>query len=157
MANLETCEQCGHALDVLREPVKRLRWTRYWWRGFVSWFTGPLRICAGCGAMYSNEGELVAQGVVATEPEERLNTYRKDMAHLRDSFAAVVIAAELIVVWLVVGVEGTPIDKIILAGGVGAGSLLPFAYFARKARIAKQKLKALRTARQEGRLRPGDN
>ncbi len=150
MATSERCERCGADLDYLRHPVRRLSWTRYWWQGIRSYFTGQLRICTRCGAMYTGAGELLAAGAVETDAERRLNTYRKDMAALRDGFAAVVIAAELAVVWLAGGTEVFELSKVLLAGGVGLGALGPFAFFARKAQLAKRDLKRLRTARRSG-------
>jgi hypothetical protein len=150
MAVIERCERCGSELEVLRNPVRRLRWTRYWWKGFTSFFTGQFRICPRCGAMYSGDGQLLAAGAVETDTERRLNTYRKDMAYLRDGFAGVVIAAELAVVWLIAGAETMELAKVILAGGVGVTALGPFAFFAHKTRLAKRDLKRLRQARQSG-------
>ncbi len=150
MGDTERCKRCGAGLEHLRHPVRRLRWTRYWWKGVLSYFTGQLRICARCGAIYTAEGELLAAGAAETAAEVRLNSYRKDMAGIRDGFAAVVIAAELAAVWLVAGAETFDLARALLAGGVGVGALGPFVYFARKARIAKRDLKQLREARRQG-------
>ncbi len=155
MVGVEQCERCGHALEVLRHPVKRLRWTRYWWEGFKSLFTGQLRICGRCGAIYSGEGELLAAGAVETEAERRLNVYRKDMAHLRDAFGAVVIAAEIVVLWMVLGPEPAALSKVVLSAGVGVTSLIPFAFFGRRAQLAKRELRALREVRRRGALAAG--
>lgn len=152
MAVSDRCARCGAALDVLRHPVRRLRWTRYWWKGFTSFFTGQLRICSRCGAMYTGDGELLAAGAVETDAERSLNTYRKDMAYMRDGFAAVVIAAELAVIWLAAGAETFELAKVLLAGGIGVGSLGPFAYFARKARMARRDLRRLKEARLRGEI-----
>lgn len=150
MATVEQCERCGQTLELLRQPVTRLRWTRYWWEGIKSFLTGPLSICRRCGAIYSSDGVLLAAGAVATETERQLNVYRKDMAHLRDAFAAVVIAAEIVVLWLVLGPEPVELAKVVLGGGVGLASLLPFWYFGRRASLARRDLKALREARRGG-------
>jgi hypothetical protein len=152
MALKERCDRCGHALEPLAKPVRRLRWTRYWWRGVKSLFTGQMKMCSQCGAMYSSEGELLAAGAIETGAEHRLNIYRKDMAYLRDSFAGIFVAAELAVIWLVAGADSLELTKAIAAGSVGAVSLVPFFYFHRKARLAKRDLKRLRSARQEGRI-----
>ncbi|NIN12431.1 MAG: hypothetical protein GTO05_07155 [Gemmatimonadales bacterium] len=138
--------------------MRRLRWTRYWWRGVTSLFTGQLRICPQCGAMYSGEGELLAAGAIETDAERRLSVYRKDMAYLRDAFGAVFIAAEFVVIWLIAGTESMELAKVVAAASVGAGSLVPFFYFGRKARLAKRDLKQLRGARQRGQiLQPPQN
>ena len=152
MALKERCDRCGHALEVLAKPVRRLRWTRYWWRGVKSLFTGQMKRCPQCGAMYSSEGELLAAGAIETDTEHRLNIYRKDMAYLRDSFAGIFVAAELAVIWLVAGAESVELTKAVVAGSLGAASLAPFFYFHRKARLAKRDLKRLRNARQQGRI-----
>ena len=152
MPTVGQCERCGHDLETLRSPVRRLRWTRYWWKGFTSFFTGHLRICPRCGAMYTGDGALLAAGAVETDSERRLNIYRKDMAYLRDGFAAVIVAAELAVVWLASGAEAFELAKVLLAGGVGLGALGPFAYFARKAQLAKRDLKRLKDARLRGEI-----
>lgn len=148
----ERCARCGAGLEILRHPVRRLSWTRYWWKGFTSFFTGQFRICSRCGAMYTGDGELLAAGAVETDAERSLNTYRKDMAYMRDGFAAVVIAAELAVVWLAAGAETFELAKVLLAGGVGIGSLGPFAYFARKAKLARRDLRRLKEARLRGEI-----
>jgi len=74
------------------------------------------------------------------------------MAHLRDSFAAVAVAAELAVIWISAGTATFPVLAPIVAIGVGGGALLPFTYFARKARDARAELKRLREARVKGEL-----
>ena len=152
MALKERCDRCGHALEVLAKPVRRLRWSRYWWRGVKSLFTGHMKMCPQCGAMYSAEGELLAAGAIETDAEHRLNVYRKDMAYLRDSFAGIFVAAEVAVIWLVAGAESLELTKAIVAGSVGAASLAPVFYFHRKARLARRDLKRLRSDRQQGRI-----
>ena len=146
----DPCARCGHALKILSRPLRRLRWTRYWWRGVKSLFTGPLRICSQCGAIYANDGSLLAAGAVATAVEQELDQYRKDMAYLRDSFGGVVIAAELVAVWLIAGPGPFFGTKIALSIAVGVGAFLPYVYFGRKARIAKKDLKALSEVRRSG-------
>jgi hypothetical protein len=148
----DRCERCGHDLEILRKPVRRLRWSRYWWQGVRSLFTGQLRVCNQCGAIYSNEGELVAAGAIETDTEQTLDVYRKDMAYLRDSFGGVIIAAELVALWLALGPEGASLAKVIIAGSVGAGALVPFLYFGRRARLAKRDLKQLGRARRSGQI-----
>lgn len=154
MPSSETCERCGQALDILRRPVQRLRWSGYWLEGLKSLWTGPLSICAHCGAIYSSDGALLAAGAVETEAERRLNLYRKDMAHVRDAFAAVVIAAEIVVIWMLMGPEPAGLVKVLLGSGIGIGSLVPFWFFGRRARLAKRDLKALREARRRGAIQP---
>ncbi len=151
MTLAERCSRCGDVLEVLRHPIRRLRWTRYWWQGVASYFTGQLRVCARCGAVYTAEGDLLAAGAVATDTEQRLDTYRKDMAYLRDAFGAVIIAAEVAVIWLTAG-ESVALIKAILAGGIGVGSFAPFLFFGRKARLAKHELKRLKQARVRGEI-----
>lgn len=147
MAVIERCVRCDSQLEVLRKPIQRLRWTKYWWKGFASFFTGQLRICPRCGAMYSGDGELLAAGAVETDAERRLNTYRKDMAYVRDGFGAVVVAAELAMIWLIGGAETFELTKVVLSGGVGVVALGPFVYFARKTHLARRDLKRLKRAR----------
>ncbi len=150
MARLERCDRCGHALEVLRKPVRQLRWTRYWWQGVRSLFMGPLSVCPQCGAMYTTDGTLLAAGAIETDAERRLNVYRRDMAYLRDSFGGVFIAAGLVVVWLTTGADTFELGKVIAAGSAGALSLVPCFYFGRKARLANKDLRKLRQARQSG-------
>ncbi|MDH3290014.1 MAG: hypothetical protein OEO20_12815 [Gemmatimonadota bacterium] len=152
MSRLERCERCGHSLDLLRKPLRRLRWSRYWWEGAKSLLTGPLWVCSQCGAMYSTEGDLVAAGAIETDAERRLDVYRKDMAYLRDSFGGLIIAAELVALWLGLGPSGADILQVVIAGSVGAVSFVPFTYFGQKARTAKRDLKRLRQARRSGEI-----
>ena len=157
MTELQGCTRCDHQLEILRHPVRRLRWTRYWWKGVVSLLTGPLRVCPQCGAMYSGDGDLLAAGAVMTDVERDLDQYRKDMAYLRDSFGGVIIASELVVVWLVAGPVSFHLAQVILAGAVGAASFIPCAYFASKARRARRDLKQLTKARRSGYIPGGPN
>lgn len=152
MKRPERCERCGHSLDLLRKPLRRLRWSRYWWEGAKSLFTGPLWVCSQCGAMYSTEGDLVAVGAIETDTERRLDVYRKDMAYLRDSFAGVIIAAEAVALWLGLGPSGAGIAQVAIAGAVGVASFVPFVYFGQRARGAKRDLKQLRQARRSGEI-----
>ncbi|MCH8948217.1 MAG: hypothetical protein IH789_11425, partial [Acidobacteria bacterium] len=55
-----------------------------------------------------------------TDVERGLDQYRKDMAYLRDSFGGVIIASELVVVWLIAGPESYRLAQVVLAGAVGA-------------------------------------
>lgn len=134
--------------------MRELRWSRHWMIGVRSLFTGPLRGCVRCGAMYSNEGELVAAGAIQTDAERRLDLYRKDMAYLRDAFGGVVIAAEAVALWLAFGTGAADVAKVIVAAGFGGAMFVPFGYFARKARLARLDLKRLRQARRSGEI-PG--
>jgi len=152
MANTETCERCGHALEILRRPVRELRWSRHWMQGVRSLFTGPLKVCHQCGAVYSPEGELVAAGAVETGTEHRLDVYRKDMANLRNAFGGVVIAAGALATWLAAGPQAYHLGQVIAVGSVGVAALVPFVFFDRKARLAKRDLKRLRKARRSGQI-----
>jgi hypothetical protein len=95
----------------------------------------------------------LAAGAVATEVEQKLDRYRKDMAYLRDSFGGVVIAAEIVAIWLLAGPGPASLAQVVLSIGVGAGSFFPYLYFGRKSRIAKQDLKRLRAERRSGLVR----
>jgi len=148
----QACERCGRELEVLDRPLRRLRWTRHWWRGASSLFSQPLRICSGCGSLYDFKGTLVAAGAAETEIEMRARRFRGDMVALRDGFGAVVLASGMTVAWTLVGPLGYDLAITILSGSVGALSLLPFGYFARKARAAKQEIKRLKQARREGKV-----
>ncbi len=132
--------------------MRELRWSRHWMVGVRSLFTGPLRVCSQCGAMYSTEGELVAAGAIQTDAERRLDVYRKDMAYLRDAFGGVVIAAEAVALWLALGAGAVDVAKVMIAAGFGGAMFLPFGYFARKARLARRDLKRLRQARRSGEI-----
>jgi hypothetical protein len=152
MAQLERCDRCGHALEILSKPVRRLRWTRYWWQGVTSLFTGPMQMCPQCGAIYSAEGVLLAAGAIETDTEHRLNVYRRDMAYLRDAFGGIILASGVALTWLLTGADSFELAKVIAASTVGGVSFAPFIYFGHKARLAKRDLKRLREARQEGRI-----
>lgn len=144
---LGNCELCAHPLEVLTKPVRRLSWTRYWLKGFASLFTRPLRVCSNCGAMYSGEGKLLAAGAVQTEPELKMDTYRRDMAYIRDSFGGVIVASGLAATWLIAGAEPANLVGAIIAGSVGAVSIVPYAFFGGRVRRARKELKSLKTAR----------
>lgn len=152
---ITTCERCGRDLERLSNPIARLGWTRYWWRGAISLVTGPLWLCGACGAIYSTDGVLLGAGAIATDAEQKLDAYRRDMAHVRDAFAGVVIAAEVVVAWLVFGPHAGSALQLLVAAGAGAGALVPFWYFARKARLAKRDLKELKSLRRGSTL-PAD-
>lgn len=121
-------------------------------QGLKSLLSKPLRVCPGCGAIYTWEGQLLAAGVAETAEELRLSAYRSDMTRLRDAFGGIVIAAELAVIWMSAGAATFPVLAPILAIGAGGVALLPFAYFGRRAREAKKELKRLREARVKGEL-----
>jgi hypothetical protein len=146
------CELCGHELEMLLHPVRRLRWTRHWLKGIASLFTRALRICPQCGAMYSGDGELMAMGAVQTETEKTLDTFRRDMAHLRDSFGGVIVAGELAAVWLLAGLETANVAAAVLAASIGAGAVIPFALFGSKAREARKRLKRMKQERLRGQV-----
>jgi predicted transcriptional regulator len=106
--------------------------------------------------MYTTDGELLATGAIETASERRLDLYRKDMAYLRDAFGGVVVAAELVALWLGFGTASAEVAQVIVAASFGGAMFLPFSYFARKARLARRDLKKLRQARRSGEiLRPG--
>ncbi len=149
---LGNCKLCAHPLEVLRKPVRRLSWSRHWLRGFASLFTRPLRICSTCGAMYSGDGELLAVGAVQTEPEIRLDTYRRDMAYMRDSFGGVIVASGLAGAWLLGGAEATNLVGAIIAGSIGAVSIVPFGFFGSRVRRARKELRAMKAERMKRQL-----
>jgi hypothetical protein len=113
-------------------------------------------MCRQCGAIYSTDGNLVAAGAVATDAEHHLDLYRKDMAHLRNAFAGVMIAAGGLAAWLGLGPgpETLQMGQVILIGGLGATASVPFVYFAHKSIRARRDLKALRQARRAGHIPP---
>ena len=144
---LGNCKLCAFPLEVLRKPVRRLSWTRHWLRGFSSLLTRPLRVCPSCGAMYSGEGELLAVGAVQTEPELKLDGYRRDMAYVRDSFGGVVVASGLAGAWLMAGAETANLVGAIIAGSIGAVSIVPFGFFGSRVRRARKELKSMKAER----------
>ncbi len=148
------CELCGHGLEILTRPIKRLRWTRHLWQGVASLFRGPLRICNSCGAMYSERGELLAAGAVQTEFEQTLDKYRKDMSYVRDSFGGVVVASEMAVIWLIAGAPAN-VGGAVLAAAIGVVALAPFGFFWRKVQLAKQDLRQLKKTRTRGQPNTG--
>jgi hypothetical protein len=149
---MSDCLHCGQPLQVLQHPLRRLRRTGFWWRGVKSLLGRPLKVCPRCGAIYTWEGELLGAGAAETAEELRLKTYRTDMARLRDSFGAVVVAAEIAVIWMSAGTTSFPTIAPILAIATGGAALFPFAYFSHKVRGARRDLKRLREARMKGRL-----
>jgi hypothetical protein len=152
MTDPNHCARCGHELRILRKPLRELRWTRYWLQGARSLFTGPLKMCSQCGAIYTAAGEFVAAGAIETDTERRLDVYRKDMAYVRDAFGGVVVAAELVAIWLAFGTSSPELAKVIISASLGGVMLAPFSFFARKARLAKKDLKQLRQARRSGEI-----
>ena len=144
------CQQCGHPLDILKRPLGRLRWTRYWWRGLASFVSQPLRVCTKCGSIYTHQGVLVAAGAAETDAELRLRGFKDDMAHLRDGFATMVLVGEVGAVWTLMSAGGYDPRLTVLLCAIGGLSLVPFTYFARKASKAKRELKGMRTARLKG-------
>jgi hypothetical protein len=156
MIDADRCSRCGHTLDLVRKPLRELRWSRYWVEGAKSLFTGPLKRCGQCGAIYSAEGELVAAGAIETDAERKLDTYRKDMAYLRDAFGGVVVAAEAVALWLAFGTAAPEMVKVIVSASLGGAMLVPFTFFARKTRLARMDLRRLRQARRSGQILKGD-
>jgi len=152
MTDPNRCDRCGQPLVLLRKPLRQLRWSRHWIHGARSLFTGPLKVCNQCGAIYTTEGELLAAGAIETVAERKLDTYRKDMAYLRDAFGGVVIASECVALWLAFGGVSAEAAQVIVAGAFGGAMILPFSYFAGKARLARRDLKKLRQARRSGEI-----
>ncbi len=148
----QDCKQCGHPLDVLRRPLRRLRWTRHWWRGLASFVGHPLRVCTNCGTVYTYDGRLVATGAAETDAEMRMRGFRYDMAALRDGFATLVLAGEVSAIWTLMSSTPYDISVTIIAGAVGGLALIPCSYFARKAARAKKELRRLKTARLKGEI-----
>ncbi len=144
------CQQCGHPLEILKRPLKRLRWTRYWWRGLASFLSQPLRVCAQCGSIYTHAGVLVATGAAETNVEMRLRGFKEDMVHLRDGFATLVLASEVGAVWTLMSAGSYDLAVTVVMGMIGGLALIPFTFFARKASKAKRELKSLKTARLKG-------
>jgi hypothetical protein len=97
--------------------------------------------------MYSGDGELLAVGAVQTEPEIRLDTYRRDMAYMRDSFGGVIVASGLAGAWLIGGAEATNLVGAIIAGSIGAVSIVPFGFFGSRVRRARKELKEMKAER----------
>ena len=148
------CVRCQQRLEILHHPVRRLWGTGYWLQGIRSLLARPLRVCPSCGAIHTWDGELLAAGAAETADELRLKAYRSDMVRLRDGFGSVVIAAELVVIWMSAGTASFPVLAPILAITTAGVALFPFLYFHRKAREAKFELKRLREARVKGQLPP---
>jgi hypothetical protein len=144
------CQQCGHPLEILRRPLRRLRWTRYWWRGLASLVSQPLRVCTKCGSIYTHQGVLVAAGAAETDPELRLRGFKDDMAHLRDGFATLVLLGEVGAVWTLMSAGSYDPRLTVLLGAIGGVSLVPVVFFARKASKAKRELKSMKRARLKG-------
>ncbi len=144
------CQQCGSPLEILKRPLKRLRWTRYWWRGLASLASQPLRLCPQCGSIYTQAGMLVATGAAETNAEMRLRGFKDDMAHLRDGFATLVLASEVGAVWTLMSAGSYDLRVTVVMGAIGGLSLIPFTFFASKASQAKRELKSLKTARLKG-------
>jgi hypothetical protein len=97
--------------------------------------------------MYSGDGELLAVGAVQTEPEIRLDNYRRDMAYMRDSFGGVIVASGLAGAWLLGGAEATNLAGAIIAGSIGAASIVPFGFFGSRVRRARKELKEMKAER----------
>ena len=144
------CTNCGADLEVLVRPVRRLRWTRHWWRGVSSLLSQPLRHCKACGSLYDAAGALVATGATETETEAKVRRFRNDMIGLRDGFGAVVLGSGLTVAWTVLGPVTYDPMVTVLAGSLGVAALGPFGYFMTKVRKIKRQLKEWRKARKHG-------
>ncbi len=146
------CRKCGHQLEVVRHPMRRLSWSRYWWTGFKSLFARPLLACRNCGAMFTWEGDLLALGAVETMGEVKLKALREDMINLRDAFATVTLAAIGATVWMIIGPRTFEVIAPVLSGAVAVLSAVPFVYFTRRARQVKRALRGLKDSRVKGEL-----
>jgi uncharacterized YccA/Bax inhibitor family protein len=93
---------------------------------------------------------LVAARAAETDAELRLRGFKEDMAHLRDGFASVVLVGEVAAVWTLLNAGSYDPRVTVLMGAIGGLSLVPVAYFARKASKAKRELKGMKTARLKG-------
>ena len=152
-----SCSLCGSSLNVLRHPIRRLRWTRYWLTGLKSLLARPLKECRQCGAMFTWEEELIAEGVVETVQELKLRNLRDDLANMRNSFGTLFLAGEFAALWMWFGPAAYDGAAPVVASAVAIVSLMPFAYFNRRVQLMKKQLKQSRTARTEGRLRAPGN
>jgi hypothetical protein len=76
------------------------------------------------------------------------------MAYLRDAFGGVIVAAELVVIWMIAGSEPVEIAQVLGAAAVGIGAAAPFTFFWRRARLARKELKRLSRARRDGHVLP---
>jgi len=103
--------------------------------------------------MYSGDGELLAVGAVQTEPEIRLDTYRRDMAYMRDSFGGVIVASGLAGAWLIAGAATPNIAGAFIAGSVGVVSIVPFGFFGSRVRRARKQLKEMKAERLKRQIR----
>ncbi len=149
-----TCAACGTDLEILRRPIRRLSWTRYWWRGVSSLFSQPLRHCTSCGSLYDASGTLVATGATETDAELKTRRFQNDMIGMRDGFGAVVLGSGMTVAWTLLGpVAYEPVITVV-AGTVGALALGPCGYFLVKVRQTKRELKKWRKARRQGATGP---
>ena len=143
------CSNCGKELTILRRPLHRLRWSKYWWRGLASFFGNPLKVCTKCGAIYTYRGDLVAAGAAETDAELRIHGFKKDMIILRDSFATIVLGGEIGAIWTLFYPGGYELSVTVALIAVGAGALIPTSYFAKQVRMAKRDIKALKRARNQ--------
>lgn len=153
MAELgNVCKLCGNDLGVLRHPIRRLRWTKYWSLGFKSLFGRPLKECLQCGAVYTWEEDLVAEGVVETAPELRLRNLRDDMANMRNSFGTIFLAGEFAALWMWFGPGIYEGAAPLVASAIAVLSLGPAAYFNRRVSQTRKRLKEIKEARAQGLL-----
>lgn len=152
MAERTKCQRCGHDTEVMDRPGRRLRFTRYWGYAFLAARDHPLRLCPSCGSIYRHDGELIAAGVTPTIHEERLIRHRNDMRWMRAGFGSVIAASGLSVAWTLIGPVSYDMIVTLGAGALGVAAFLPYEYFSRKARIAKKELRALKSARKEGKV-----
>lgn len=152
MAERNRCTRCGHGTEVMDRPMRRLRFTRYWGYAFLTGRDRPLRLCPSCGSIFRHDGELIAAGATLTVHEEKLIRHRNDMKWMRAGFGSVIVGSGLGVAWTLLG--PLSYDMIVTAGvaAVGALALPPFEYFNRKVRIARRELRALKSARKEGKV-----
>ena len=112
----------------------------------------PLKLCPTCGAIYTFDGTLIAQGAAETGWELRVRSYRDDMIGLRDGFGVVVLASAGTVGWALLGPVAYSAAIPIAVGAIGAAASVPFAYFARKVGQAKKEMKDMKSARRRGEI-----
>ncbi|MFQ5549712.1 MAG: hypothetical protein ACE5FJ_00570 [Gemmatimonadales bacterium] len=143
----DSCSICGHGLDPVRHPVRRLSWTRHWGKGFASLFTRPLKGCSNCGSLFDWDGELLARGALPTTDELKLQNLRSDMSNLRDSFMTIFAAAGFATTWMILNPSSFDAASPMITGGIGLVSLLPYSYFRGKANQFKREIKQLRKNR----------
>jgi hypothetical protein len=152
MTTRDACQRCGHATEILRNPLRRLKWTKHWRYAMAATASHPLRSCPSCGAMYRYDGKLLAAGATETIHETQIAAYRDEMKNLRNAFASVVIAAEIGAGATLLGLAPQSTIVTLVIASVGVAALIPVVYFSRKVRAARAEIKLLKRARREGKI-----